>query len=453
MSLLTLKRGVKLRKNKLITKNAQIITLKPADGELLCFPMLQHLGVPATPVVEKGQRVLMGEKLGEADAKISAHVFASVSGTVMAVTPLEVIIENDGLFEEITYTAYKEDYLSLDRAKYIEIIKQAGLVGLGGAGFPTHVKLDPPKPSDIDTIIINGAECEPYLTTDYKTMLTKSEQIMRGIHILLKMFDSAKIVMAIEKDKPDIIKLYQDLAKTDSISKGKLSIKALQPTYPQGSEKQLIQSVAGRQVPSGELPLSVGCMVLNVTNLVWIDTAVTEGRPLTKRIITLSGGAIKNKGNYEVHLGMSLQSLIDAAGGFNEDDLSPVKLIAGGPMMGKAMFDLSRPAVKTNGGILALTEQEAALPEEEPCIRCSRCVEYCPIGLLPFELNQLALAGDYEGFKKLNGLDCIECGACSYICPSKRHLAQSIILAKKTILDADKKEVTTPEKEKVGVGK
>ena len=439
MKLLTFKRGIHPPDGKHFTASKPIENLLP-KGEMV-FPMSQHIGAPCEPIVRKGEKVLVGQKIGEAKAFVSSPIHSSVSGTVKDVTPmlhpngtkvLSVIIENDGLYEEHESLGPKGNYKNLSKEQIVEMIKEAGIVGMGGAGFPTHIKLSPPPEKNIDTIIINGAECEPYLTSDHRIMLEETERVIEGLKIILHMFPQAKGYIGVENNKMDAVKVLKEA--TEGIEN--IEVKVLQTKYPQGAEKQLIYAITGREVPSGGLPADVGCIVQNIDTAVAIQKAVVDGRPLMRRIVTVTGGAIREPKNFEVKLGTSYKELVEAAGGFVSD---PVKIISGGPMMGIALSTLNVPIIKGSSAILCLTKEEADLPEERNCIRCGKCVSVCPMNLLPLQLNQYAVNYDVEKFEKCHGMDCIECGSCSFICPAKRHLVQSIRTAKKTILNNRRK--------------
>lgn len=417
------------------TNVCPIETILPKEGEQMVFPMSQHIGAPAKPIVAVGERVLVGQKIAEATSAVSSPVHASVSGTVKefrktmmpsGATSDAIVIINDGLMEEIEMQGI-EDYLSLSRDEYLAKIQDAGIVGLGGAGFPTHIKLNPGEGKKIDYIIVNAAECEPYLTTDHRVMLEQTENIVRGLQIMLKIFPQAKGIIGIETNKPDAIEIMNKAtAGIDNTM-----VMPLVPKYPQGSEKQLIQACTGREVPSGKLPADVGCIVNNVDTVISIDRCIFRGRPLMRRVITLVGTPLNRQGNFKVRLGQSYASLIESVGGFKTQ---PKKMISGGPMMGVSLFDLNIPIVKTSSAMIAFTAEEAYVPEEEPCIRCGRCITNCPVGLMPLELSQASRRGDDERFLKYNGMDCIECGCCSYGCPAKIQLAQVIKTCRRSIM-------------------
>ena len=430
----TFKRGINPNEEKQHTENMPINTLLPVAGSEMVFPLVQHLGVPCIPLVEKGQKVLLGEKIGDSDAFICAPIHSSVSGVVKDICPHltvagtiaeSIIIENDGNFEvhenllSFNEQHWGASYENLSREQILGIIREAGIVGLGGAGFPTHVKLSPPPDKKIDTVIVNGCECEPYLTTDNRVMIEESERIVIGLQIILKLIQNAKGIIAVEENKPEAI---EELKKScEGIPNIELAV--VKTKYPQGCEKQLVNAVANREVPSGCFPIDVGCIVNNVDTVIAIHRAIIRGRPLMRKVVTLTGGAIKNPGNYKARLGTKLNDLIDLAGGFKTN---PAKIVVGGPMMGVAIFDTEVPVVKTTEGVLFLTAEEAFIPPEKNCIRCGSCVECCPAGLIPTELNADILKEDGDAFVRHNGLDCIECGSCSYICPAKRRLSQAI---------------------------
>lgn len=434
MAALTFKRGIHPHDHKEDSQDKPIKILMPT-GDLV-YPMLQHIGAPCEPLVAKGDRVLVGQKIGDSQAFVSSPIYASVSGTVKGIDEVlnsvgmkvkAIIVENDNLYEEVEGLNQPKDYLSMTNEEIVQTIKEAGIVGMGGAGFPTHIKLSPPPDKNINTIIVNGAECEPYLTSDYRIMLEETDRIVLGLKVILQLFPDAVGVIGVETNKPEAIK-----ALTKAIEgEARISLATLKTKYPQGAEKQLIYSVTKREVPSGGLPADVGCIVQNIDTVVAIHRAFFRGRPLMRRIVTVAGGAIKEPQNFKVRIGTNYQELIEAAGGFTE---TPAKVISGGPMMGFAMFDINVPVIKGSSSILCLTKAEVEVQDEQNCMRCGKCVSICPMGLLPLELNKFSLVHDEEKFQKYHGMDCIECGACSYTCPSKRHLLQSMRTSKKNIL-------------------
>ena len=403
-------------------------------GPELVFPMTQHLGAPCHPVVEVGQHVLAGQVLGEPGGVVSAPVHSSVSGRVKAITPrhctigkkiLSVVIENDGLNEPVSRDI-PGPWQEASRAELLDRISAAGVVGMGGACFPAHIKLNPHDISKIDRVVINGAECEPYLTCDFRLMIERTSAILKGMEILLYLFPRAELVLGIEENKPAAVEIFQ----RGMAGMSRASVASLPVRYPQGSENQLIFALTGRAVPAGGLPHQVGCVVQNVATVAEIAGAVTEGRPSTERVLTLTGEAAAAPGNFRVPLGMLISEVIEAAGGFSEQ---PGKVIAGGPMMGTALKRLEVPVVKGTSGILIQGAVHTLDEEADNCIRCGRCVDVCPMGLLPYKLHVAAMRNDLEGFEAQGGMNCLECGCCSFGCPSKRHLIQSFRDAKRAV--------------------
>ncbi len=439
MGLLTFKGGVHPYEGKDLSKDKPTRELLP-KGELV-YPVSQHIGAPAKPIVAVGDTVLKGQMIAEAGGFVSSPVFSSVSGTVKAIEPRRVsvgdmvnsiIIENDGEYKEVTYSP-ADNVDSLSKEEIIERIKNAGVVGMGGAGFPTHVKLSPKEPEKIEYVIANCAECEPYLTSDYRRMMEDPEKLVEGMRIVLKLFDNAKGVFGVENNKPDCIEKLKELVKDEP----RMEVAELMTKYPQGGERQLIYAVTGRAINSKMLPADAGCVVDNVETIISIYNAVKLGKPVTERIFTVTGDAVSDPCNFRFSIGTSFQELLDAAGGFKEQ---PEKIIAGGPMMGFALFDLNIPTTKTTSALLCLTKDEVAEFEPSPCINCGRCVEACPELLIPSRLAKFSNNGLSDMFEKWNGMECVECGSCSFICPAKRQLAQSIKTMKKTILAERKKK-------------
>lgn len=430
--------GIHPYDGKELSKDKPIKEILP-KGELV-YPLSQHIGAPANPIVAKGDRVLVGQKIAEAGGFVSAPVYASVSGTVKAIEPrrvvtgdsiMSIIVENDGLYEDVGfYPVAPIDKLT--KEEILDAVKEAGIVGMGGAGFPTHVKLSPKEPENIEYVIANCAECEPYLTSDYRRMLEEPEKVIEGLKIILKLFDKAQGILAIEDNKPDCIKLFRQLTKDET----RISVQALKTKYPQGGERTLIYATTGRKINSSMLPADVGCVVNNVDTIVAVYNAVVQGKPLLERIVTVTGDAIENPRNYKVHLGMSYNELLEVAGGFKG---TPEKVICGGPMMGFGIFDLNVPITKTSTALLALTKDEVSAMEPGPCINCGRCVEVCPGRVIPSRLADMAEHFDEEGFLANDGMECCECGCCSYICPAKRPLTQQIKSMRKIQLAKKKK--------------
>lgn len=439
MSLLTFKGGIHPYEGKELTMDKPIETYLP-KGELV-YPLSQHIGAPAKPVVKKGDRVLVGQRIAEAGGFVSAHIHASVSGTVKNIEPRlttggtkaeSIIIENDGEYEVMERPA-PANWQEMDRKDLLEVIQDAGIVGMGGAGFPTHVKLSPKNPDSIDYIIVNGSECEPYLTSDYRRMLEEPEKVVTGLEIVLHMFPQASGIIAIEDNKPEAIRIM----KEQTADHPKIQVNVMKTKYPEGAERQLIYANTGRYINSGMLPADAGCIVHNVDTVTAIYKAVVEGVPLIDRIITISGDDIVDPKNFKVVRGTSLQELIEAAGGYLDGE--PEKIISGGPMMGKAMFSTEVPAVKGSSAVLCMKKDEVAACEPSNCIRCGRCVAVCPGRVNPTKLASLAEHGKLDAFVEQDGMECCECGCCSYVCPAKRHLTQTIAATRKAILAGRKK--------------
>lgn len=438
MGFSTFKGGVHPYDGKDLAKDQPIQKIMP-KGEMV-YPLSQHIGAPASPIVAVGDRVLRGQKIAEAGGFVSAPIYASVSGTVKAIQPRRtavgdmvnsIIVENDGLMEEVEFHPV-EDINSLSKEEILNRIKEAGVVGMGGAGFPTHVKLSPKEPEKIEFIIANCAECEPYLTADYRRMIETPEELVEGMKIVLRLFEGAKGILGVEDNKPDAIAKLQELTKDEP----RVEVMPLQTKYPQGGERQLIYATTKREINSTMLPADAGCIVDNVETLISIYHAVKFGKPVMERIFTVTGDAVVKPGNFLYCIGMSYAELLEAAGGFKEQ---PEKIISGGPMMGFSMFELEIPTTKTSSSLLCFLKDEVAASETTACINCGRCVGACPEQIIPSKLAKMSEFGDKAAFEKWNGMECIECGSCSYICPAKRPLAQYIKTMKKQIL-ADRRK-------------
>lgn len=411
-------------------------------GKELVFPMSQHIGAPATPTVSVGDTVKMGQIIGEASGFISANIVSSVSGTVTKIEPRLtgsgakancVVIENDEEYQGIDGFGEERDYTTLSKDEIRQIIKDAGIVGMGGAGFPTNVKVTPKNEDEIEYVIINGAECEPYLTSDYRLMLEKPEQLITGLKVLLSLFDHAQGIIAIEDNKPEAIAKLEYLTQDER----NITVKALKTKYPQGAERQVIYVTTGRKIYSKMLPADAGCVVDNVQTVLAVYDAVCRCTPSISRVMTLTGDAMAKPQNYEVKFGMSHAELLEEAGGLVEGGAE--KLISGGPMMGMAMYDLNVPITKTSSSILAMSKDEVAASEPTNCIRCGRCATVCPSHLVPQKMAEAADRSDLELFQKLNGMECYECGTCTYVCPAKRRLTQSFKQARRAVMDNARK--------------
>ncbi len=433
MGLATFIGGIHPYEGKELSENKPVQVLLP-KGELV-FPMSQHIGAPAKPLVKKGDHVLAGQKIGEAGGFISANVISSVSGTVKAIEPrrvangamvMSVIVENDGEYKTVEGLGEERDPASLTKEEIRNIVKEAGIVGMGGAGFPTHVKLTPKDENAIDYVIVNGAECEPYLTSDYRMMIEEPEKIVGGLKVILQLFDKAKGVIGIENNKPEAIKKLTELVKDEP----RISVCPLKTKYPQGGERSMIYAVTGRKVNSSMLPADAGCIVDNVDTVISVYMAVCKSTPLMRRIITVTGDAVAEPRNFNVKLGTNYQELLEAAGGFKSE---PEKIISGGPMMGQALFTVDILVSKTSSALTCFTKDEVSANEPTACIRCGKCVSVCPSHIIPVMMMDAALRNDCEKFEKLNGMECMECGSCTYVCPAKRPLTQAFKEMRKTV--------------------
>lgn len=426
--------GVHPPENK-ISAGKKLEILPPP--ETVTIPVSQHIGAPAKVLVNRGDEVKAGQLIAESAGFVSANVHASVSGKVLKIdnfidssgyrrTAVQISVEGDEWVESIDRSTDLVKDFSLSGDEIRKKIMVSGLVGLGGATFPSHVKLTVPEGKKVEYLVVNGVECEPYLTADHALMMEKGEELMVGIRLMMKALGVDKTIIGIENNKPDAIEYLSGLAEKDK----NITVQGLQVKYPQGGEKQLISALLGREVPSGGLPVDVGVVAFNVGSVFATYEAVQKNKPLVERVVTVTGKSISKPGNFIVRIGTPVQVLIDAAGGLPEDT---GKVINGGPMMGKALNSLESPIIKGSSGILVLPEGESHRGEVKPCIRCTKCVNVCPMGLEPYLLQALSERELWERCEIEKVMDCIECGSCSYICPASRPLLDYIRLGKNRV--------------------
>ncbi len=430
----TFKGGIHPDDSKEATCKKPIVDLQPSKE--MVYPLSQHIGAPAVPCVQVGDRVLMGQKIAEAGGYVSAHIHSAVSGTVVAIEPRmhhmgirqnAIVIENDGL-DEVCPGIEPKDWRTMSAKEIVDVVREAGIVGMGGATFPTHVKLSPPPEKKIEFAIVNGAECEPYLTSDHRAMLETPEEVIEGLKIIVKAFGLEEGYIAIETNKPDAIAIMEEYAAKDT--EVKINVVKVLTKYPQGSEKHLIKAICGREVPPGKLPMDVGAVVDNIDTCAAIGRAFLYGTPLTKRIVTVSGDCIENPSNFRVRIGTNVEDLIEKCGGFKK---TAAKVIMGGPMMGVSMPFTDVPIVKGSSGILGFSEEMIHGKAKQNCLRCGKCVEGCPMNLLPNVIKDTVALGDVEKLEKLNTMDCIQCGSCAYVCPAEQNPLQQVRTAKAMI--------------------
>ena len=417
------------RKN---TAACETVVMPPP--KTVTIPMQQHIGAPCKPLVKAGDAVSVGQVIGDSDAYVSAPIHASVSGTVKGIVKVQlpagnlvdaVVIESDGEMRvdervKLPKVENLSDLLAAARA--------SGLVGLGGAGFPAHVKLNVPKGSKIDTMIINVAECEPYITADHREALENSWELLSGIYAVKELLCIDRVIIAVENNKPDVIETLAKIAESDTRDpENRVRVLPLKSRYPQGAEKVLVQACTKRKIPAGKLPSDVGCLVMNVTSIAFLAKYLKTGMPLTQKRLTVDGSAIKEPKNVLVTLGTSIHDVIEFCGGYS---CEPKKLLMGGPMMGLALVDDSLPVLKQNNALLAFDEKEARLSEPSACIRCGRCVESCPMNLMPTLIERQATLKNAGELKALGVMTCMECGSCAFNCPAHRQLVQSMRLGK-----------------------
>lgn len=423
--------GIHVKDMKHLTKDLPIETIP--DSQKIYISMSQHIGAPSTPIVNVGDVVKKGQMIGEAMGAISANVFSSVSGKVIAIEDIVnglgqkqkyVVIENDYAKEEVFF----DEMTSFEPSDIIERVRLAGIVGLGGAGFPTAVKLTPKN--QLDTLIINAAECEPYLTCDYRLMIERPEEIYKGIKYTARALNLNKIIVGIEANKPEAIKIF---ARYDDID-----VVVLKKQYPMGSEKHLIYCTTGRKVPCGKMPFDVGVCVQNIKTMIAVYEAIELNKPLAKTVITVSGKAVESPKNLRVALGTPFEDIIAYCGGA-KDNLK--KIVAGGPMMGKALTSTTQFTRKTDSGLLLLAKGEASESLPSFCIDCGKCADNCPMRLLPSAMEREILSNEFLKAEKLGLMNCIECGSCAYNCPAKRPLTQGFSYAKLKLREIHSKEV------------
>ena len=439
----TFKRGIHPPYRKTGTQDLPLVNMPPP--ERVVIPCFQHIGAPSEPIVAVGDEVNIGQPISQAKGFVSVPSHASISGKVIAIEPLPhplgmkveaVVIEGDGTDMHADGIGDRQDWSALTADQLKERIRDAGIAGLGGATFPTHVKLSPPEDQPIDTVLLNGAECEPYITADHRVMLEQSEAVIEGLKIILKMLNVSRAYIGIEANKPDAI------AKMEALVAGEpnIAVVPLQVKYPQGAEKQLIYAVTRRVVPAGALPMKVGCLVQNVGTAAAICQAVVQSTPLIERAVTVTGGGVREPKNLRVRIGTSFRDAIAFCGGTTE---GAAKLVMGGPMMGIAQATDDVPVIKGTSCILVLDEKEAALDiEPKPCISCGRCVDQCPMRLIPSVMATLVERERWDEAEDYGIMDCFECGSCAYTCPSKRHLTHLFKYGKSVIAQRKKQAQT-----------
>jgi len=413
--------------------------------EKVILPMQQHIGAPCIPTVKKGDHVYVGTVVGDSDAYVSAPVHASVSGTVTEITQVmltggqmtqAVVVESDGKMEKDPAIAPPPPITT--KEELAKAARAAGLVGLGGAGFPAHVKLNVPEGKTIDTLLVNVAECEPYVTSDHREALENGRNVLEGVYHVKEILGVQRVIIAVEDNKPDVIQKLSEIAddpKRDPLDQ--VRVLPLKSRYPQGAEKVLVQACTGRKVPAGKLPADVGCLVMNIGSLSFLASYMRTGMPLTLKRVTLDGSAIAHPQNVIVPVGTPIKDVVAFCGGYKAE---PKKLIMGGPMMGVAITSDELPILKQNNAILAFDQREAQLRQPTACIRCGRCVAACPMHLMPTKLEQAVERQDVEALQSLDIMTCMECGCCSFSCPAGRRLVQAIRLGKNYVRKAGGKK-------------
>lgn len=420
-------------------RTAENETVRMPVPDTVVLPMQQHIGAPCTPTVKLGDYVFAGQVIGDSDKYMSVPIHASVSGTVTKIADVKlangrtapaVTIESDG---EMKLCPDIAPPTVTNKEELIKAVRASGLVGLGGAGFPTHVKLNTPPDKPIDTLIVNAAECEPYITVDYRECVENSWDIISGVYTLSELLGVKRVIIAVEDNKPEAIRILKKIADSDLDKGNVIRLMTLKSKYPQGAEKMMVLSATGRKVPAGKLPADVGCIVMNVASVAFIARYLKTGKPLITRSVTVSGDCVRTPGNVRVPIGTSMRAITDFCGGFTQD---PVKVLSGGPMMGTAITDLDVPLLKSNNAVLALSEKEAASRQQTDCIHCGRCHAACPMSLLPTEIEKYTLAGDAQMLSKLGTSVCMECGSCAFSCPAGKPIVQYMRLAKQIMREA-----------------
>lgn len=435
----TFRGGIYMDDGKKLSKDKPITVLFPKGDAV--YPLSQHIGLPAKPVVAVGDKVLVGQRIAEANGVVSAHVISAVSGTVKAIEERQtvsgamcesIVIENDGAFATAEGIGTKRDYTTLSKEEIRQYIKDAGIVGLGGTGFPTHVKLTPKSDDAIEYVIVNGTECEPYLTADDRLMREEGKKIVDGLKILLRLFENAKGRIVVTEEKKDAIRKLSGLIKREE----RIELQVVKAKYPQGAERKVIQVVTGRKMTSSMIPMDIGCIVHNVETVAAVYRAVAESIPFIRRVVTVSGDGVKDPRNVLVCIGASCEELLEAANGPKGE---PVLYVAGGPMRGTELKELRVPVTKTVSALTVFTKNKAAEMPTSPCIRCGRCISVCPSRLVPQKLMKYAENSDKDKFVRLGGMECCECGSCSYVCPAGRPLMQNFKQLRRSILDERRK--------------